>query len=239
MADLSIKVSTFEGPLDLLLHLIEKDKIDIYDIPIVSVTEQYLAYLSAMEEFDMETASEFLLMAATLLQIKSRMLLPAEETQPDGEEEDPRHHLTEMLLAYRKIKQSAAALAQMKAQTGTMLGRQPLFAVVQYVWPQYRAEDLLRAYAGIGGAAVEETVFIEPATYSVRQKMSDILALLAARQGGFALQEIFLAGNRGEQVAAFLALLELLKLGAVVISQAQRFAPIYIFAGQGEHEHVL
>ena len=78
MANLSIKVSDFEGPLDLLVHLIEKDKIDIYDIPIVSITEQYISYLKAMSEFDMEVASEFLVMAATLLQIKCRMLLPKE-----------------------------------------------------------------------------------------------------------------------------------------------------------------
>lgn len=76
MQQLSVKVSSFEGPLDLLIHLIEKDKIDIYDIPIVSITEQYISYLKQLSEFDMELASEFLVMAATLLQIKSRMLLP-------------------------------------------------------------------------------------------------------------------------------------------------------------------
>ena len=86
MADLSLKVSDFEGPLDLLMHLIERDKIDIYDIPIAEITEQYIAYLSAMAEFDMEIASEFLVMAATLLQIKSRMLLPKPAPETDEEE---------------------------------------------------------------------------------------------------------------------------------------------------------
>ena len=90
-SNLSLKLTAFEGPLDLLMHLIERDKIDIYDIPIVSITEQYIAYLRSMSEFDMEVASEFLVMAATLLQIKSRMLLPKEELAEGEEEEaDPR-----------------------------------------------------------------------------------------------------------------------------------------------------
>ncbi|WP_278675867.1 segregation/condensation protein A, partial [Acidaminococcus fermentans] len=85
-----VKLADFEGPLDLLIHLIEKDKIDIYDIPIVSVTEQYIAYLDTMQEYSLDVASEFLLMAAMLLQIKSRMLLPREPEEEGEEEADPR-----------------------------------------------------------------------------------------------------------------------------------------------------
>ena len=110
-SNLSLKLTAFEGPLDLLMHLIERDKIDIYDIPIVSITEQYIAYLRSMSEFDMEVASEFLVMAATLLQIKSRMLLPKEELA-EGEEEDadPRQQLVEMLVEYRRIKRAAVEI---------------------------------------------------------------------------------------------------------------------------------
>ena len=90
MADLSLKLTAFEGPLDLLLHLIERDKVDIYDIPIAAVTEQYISYLRSMSEFDMEVASDFLVMAATLLQIKSRMLLPKQSAEGEEEEADPR-----------------------------------------------------------------------------------------------------------------------------------------------------
>ena len=121
MADLSLKVSDFEGPLDLLMHLIEKDKIDIYDIPIAEITEQYIAYLSAMAEFDMEIASEFLVMAATLLQIKSRMLLPKPAPETDEEEADPRTMLVEMLIEYRRIKACAAKLTEMKTAAGGAL----------------------------------------------------------------------------------------------------------------------
>ena len=99
-----VKLADFEGPLDLLIHLIEKDKIDIYDIPIVSVTEQYIAYINAMQEYSLEVASEFLLMAAMLLQIKSRMLLPKDPEEEGEEEADPRQMLVSMLVEYRKTK---------------------------------------------------------------------------------------------------------------------------------------
>ena len=107
MADLSLKLTAFEGPLDLLLHLIERDKVDIYDIPIAAVTEQYISYLRSMSEFDMEVASDFLVMAATLLQIKSRMLLPKQSAEGEEEEADPRQQLVEMLVEYRRIKRAA------------------------------------------------------------------------------------------------------------------------------------
>jgi len=100
---LEVKLEVFEGPLDLLLHLIEKNKVDIYDIPIVTITEQYLEYIKAMEREDMNVMSEFLVMAATLLDIKCRMLLPAEVNE-EGEEEDPRAELVEKLLEYKMYK---------------------------------------------------------------------------------------------------------------------------------------
>jgi segregation and condensation protein A len=105
MPKLAIKVKDFEGPLDLLLDLIGEDKLNIYDIPIASVTEQYIAYLHQMQEFDMEIATGFVVMAALLLQIKSRMLLPKEE-KVDGADDDvdPRQMLVEMLIEYRKVK---------------------------------------------------------------------------------------------------------------------------------------
>ena len=98
-----VKLQVFEGPLDLLLHLIDKNKIDIYDIPIVEITNQYMDYIKAMEREDLNIMSEFLVMAATLLDIKCRMLLPKEVTE-DGEEEDPRQELVEQLLEYKMYK---------------------------------------------------------------------------------------------------------------------------------------
>ena len=101
--ELSYKLEKFEGPLDLLLHLIEKNKINIYDIPIAEITDQYLEYVSCMEEESLDVVSEFLVMAATLLDIKARMLLPREVSE-EGEEEDPRAELVERLLEYKTYK---------------------------------------------------------------------------------------------------------------------------------------
>ena len=106
---IQVKLEAFEGPLDLLLHLIEKNKVDIYDIPIVSITEQYMDYIAGMKKRDLDVASEFLVMAATLLEIKSRMLLPV-EPEEEGEEEDPRAELVQQLLEYKMYKRMSMEL---------------------------------------------------------------------------------------------------------------------------------
>ena len=112
---ISYKLEHFEGPLDLLLHLIEKNKVSIYDIPIVLITEQYLEYVSSMETEDLNVVSEFLVMAATLIDIKSRMLLPVEVNE-DGEEEDPRAELMARLLEYKMYKYMAQELQELEQQ---------------------------------------------------------------------------------------------------------------------------
>ena len=122
---ISYKLEKFEGPLDLLLHLIEKNKIDIYDIPIVEITKQYLDYVNQMEKEDLNIVSDFLVMAATLLDIKSRMLLPALEVEEDGEETDPRAELVARLLEYKKYKLLAQELAEMEDQAGDVLFKKP------------------------------------------------------------------------------------------------------------------
>lgn len=239
MNDLSLKLSAFEGPLDLLLHLIERDKIDIYDIPIVAITEQYISYLQSLSEFDMEVASEFVVMAATLLQIKSRMLLPKEVREEDEEEADPRQQLIEMLLEYRRIKQAAASLLQLKAEADRYCQRAPMFAeLLERNIPHYPVKELLKALAGVVNANSRPEAFIEPQAFSVQEKMADILKKLQHRPQGFLLSEMFKSGHAGEKVAAFLGVLELLKMGLVTISQAKQFAPIYIFSRQGEAGHV-
>ena len=113
MTEPVVKVLDFEGPLDLLIHLIEKNKMDIYDIPIVSITDQYIEQLHSLGELNLETASQFLVMASLLLQIKSRTLLPARVSE-EGEEEDPREMLVQMLVEYRCIKEAAGQLELMR-----------------------------------------------------------------------------------------------------------------------------
>ena len=159
MSNVSLKLSAFEGPLDLLMHLIESNKIDIYDIPIVEITEQYIGYLRNLQEFDMELASEFLVMAATLLQIKSRMLLPKEAREDEDEGEDPREQLVQMLVEYRRIKRAAIYLRYLKEQADRYVQREPLFSnlVERYV-PSYPVQDLLLALGGEGRAPAQGTL---------------------------------------------------------------------------------
>lgn len=115
-----VKLEAFEGPLDLLLHLIEKNKIDIYDIPIAEITDQYLSYVQAMKETDLDVMSEFLVMAATLLRIKSKMLLPVEESLPE-EEQDPRLELVERLLEYKLYQHMAYELKDLQLDADRQL----------------------------------------------------------------------------------------------------------------------
>lgn len=240
MSEVSLKLSAFEGPLDLLMHLIESNKIDIYDIPIVQITEQYIGYLRNLQEFDMELASEFLVMAATLLQIKSRMLLPKQAREDDEEEEDPRQQLVQMLVEYRRIKRAALNLRYLKEEADRHAQREPMFAnlVERYV-PSYSLRELLLALANVlresGGRPL---AYIEPQAFSVQEKMAEILQRLQGRSNGFLLSELLQSGKAGEKVAAFLGVLELLKMGLITISQHEAFAPIYIFSKQGEASHV-
>ena len=231
MADLSLKVSDFEGPLDLLMHLIEKDKIDIYDIPIAEITEQYIAYLSAMAEFDMEVASEFLVMAATLLQIKSRMLLPKPAPEEAEDEADPRAMLVEMLIEYRRIKKCAAKLLELKENAARYVYRKPLAeGKINRSIAQYKAADLVKSLLALLAAGQEATAYIERQEFSVQEKMAEIVSLLKRRLNGVEFKEVFSrTGSRSEKIAGFLALLELLKLNVITITQTEAFAPIYIF----------
>ena len=115
MSAIDVKLNVFEGPLDLLLHLIEKNKVNIYDIPIVTITEQYLEYVNNMEEEDLDVMSEFLVMAATLIKIKSKMLLPKDEEDPE-DEEDPREELVRRLLEYKMYKYAAGELKDLEIE---------------------------------------------------------------------------------------------------------------------------
>ena len=235
MSNLSLKLQAFEGPLDLLLSFIDKDKIDIYDIPIVSITEQYMAYLRTMSEFDMEVASEFIVMAATLLQIKSRMLLPKQTAVEEEEEGDPRQMLVEMLLEYRRIKACAAVLADMKAANALVFTREPYFAhSVKTSLAKYDFSVLLKALSNITTKEGMQEAFITPQAFSVQEKMAEILELLQIKPQGILFQQLLTVDARGEKIAAFLAVLELLKDGRITVNQAAPFTPIYIFANEGD-----
>ena len=239
MADPVVRVLDFEGPLDLLIHLIEKNKMDIYDIPIVSITDQYISYLHSFTETDLEAASQFLVMASLLLQIKSRMLLPKTELE-DEDEADPRAMLVQMLLEYRCIKAVAKQLETMKQTAARQHTRRPYFADSKLRnLHYYPVSELLLALAGLSGSLRRQIAVVDRQEYDVGAKMQEIVKLLENYPEGIEFEKAFVkSGSSGEMVASFLAVLELLRLQVVRISQSMAFAPIYIFL-RTVHEPVL
>ncbi|SDD37458.1 segregation and condensation protein A [Sporomusa acidovorans] len=225
----NIKLEAFEGPLALLMHLIEKNQIDIYNIPIAEITEQYLAYLKAMEHFNIEVASEFLVMAATLLQIKSRMLLPR-PVRVDAVEEDidPRQELVERLIEYRKFKQVAGLFEKLGSERGQFITRFPQEFAKQFPLPEGLClDDLLKAYVTLWESTIPSFAIIAPEQISVKDKMQDIITLLRNNDGSMELSKtIIRTGSRSEFIAAFLAVLELVRLKQIEVYQKRQFEPI-------------
>lgn len=227
-----IQLAAFEGPLALLLHLIEKSQIDIYDIPIAELTEQYLAYLAAMEEFNIDVASDFLVMAATLLQIKSRLLLPKPpKAEPEElEEDDPRQELVNRLLEYRKFKQMAEYLEGLSAAREQYATRAPQVIPHVPTLPEGITVDMLtKAFLAVWESGLDDYAIVNREEISIQDKMQDILQLLHKYDGRLEFsQTIIRSGTKREVIAAFLALLELIKLQRVTVTQKGSFAAIYI-----------
>ena len=238
MVDYKIKIDAFEGPMDLLMHLIEKNKIDIYDIPIAELTRQYLDYLDKFREFNMEIASSFLVMAATLLQIKSRMMLP-KAPQAEGEpEEDPRFELVQRILEYRKFKQVSQVLGDMAGVQERFVAREPMELPVHHLPPgNLSLRQLVEAFHTVLSVKEELSIpkaLVEPEEYSIKDKMEDIILLLGRSRGKLLFSEAFRSGTRGELIVTFLALLELMKLRTVTVKQQRSFAEIYICVREEE-----
>ena len=231
MPNYNIKIQDFEGPLDLLMHLIEKDKVDIYDIPIVDIAEQYITYLNAMKEFDMDVASDFLVMAATLLQIKSRMLLPKPPVESEEEQEDPRQMLVDMLVEYRKIRIQAKMLTESLATALGYHQRKPMqFPDIRKKIKPLTFEDLLESLNGLLTRQDHEPALIERQRFNVQDKMKNIIDLLEENNHSLEFSALITNNvSRSEIVASFLAILELMRLNRITIRQARPFSPIIIF----------
>ena len=231
--DYNIKLEAFEGPMALLLHLIEKDRIDIYDIPVASVAEQYLAYLRAWSEFNMEVATEFLTMASTLLLIKSRMLLPKpvkpEETG-EADEGDPRALLVERLIEYRRYREAGDALHQFLQRRQRYIHRLPQVFTVERALPRgLTIEDLLTAFSSLWETVAEEYRTIAREEITVQDKMTDIVGLLESCGGRMEFrQALKRAGSKTEIVSAFLAILELIRMRRIRVQQPEAFGPIFL-----------
>jgi segregation and condensation protein A len=227
---LEVFLEAFEGPLDLLLYLIRKQNFNILDIPLADVTRQYLAYVEQIRKRNLELASEYLLMAAMLIEIKSRMLLPPRKSAEGREVEDPRAELVRRLLEYEQMKLAAARLDALP-----VLGRDFLRAQVTIEqslaprFPDVAADELREAWqAIIARARLVEHHHIGRAQLSVREHMSLVLRKLQGRR--FALFEDLFETSRGVAVVVvtFIALLELARERLLEVTQAEAFAPIYV-----------
>jgi len=227
---LQLFLEAFEGPLDLLLYLIRKQNFNILDIPMASVTRQYLAYVEQIRKTNLELASDYLLMAAMLIEIKSRMLLPPKKSLDGAEPEDPRAELVRRLIEYEQMKLAAARIDALP-----LLGRDFLRAQVvieQSIAPRFPdvdADELRAAWADIlKRAKLTQHHRITREQLSVREHMSIVLRALQGRR--FAMFEDLFDVTRGPQVlvVTFIALLELAREHLLEVTQAEAFAPIYV-----------
>ena len=227
---LEIFLEAFEGPLDLLLYLIRKQNFNILDIPMLSVTRQYLAYVEQIRNRNLELAAEYLLMAAMLIEIKSRMLLPSKKAAPGEEAEDPRAELVRRLLEYEQMKLAAARLNALPVAGRDFVTAQIAGdAVIQTRLPDVNPADLQAAWQGIlQRARLVQHHTISREQLSVREHMTLVLRRLQG-QRFMAFEALFDDSHSvAVVVVMFVAILELAKETMVQITQAESFAPIYL-----------
>lgn len=234
---LEVLLDSFSGPLDLLLYLIKKQNIDIFDIPIVQITQQYLQYIQAMEAKQMELAAEYLLMAAMLAEIKSRMLLPIKEAAQEEEDFDPRMALVEKLKAYEQIKYAAQALDHCPRQErDVFLARSDCShsELPEPLIPVELSELLSAMQSLISREAYFSKHQISTEPLSVKARMTAILNLLMTEKR-LELKDLYqVEEGRAGIIVSLLAILELARKSLLYITQTQAFSPIYIQAVMDE-----
>jgi len=234
---LPIRLDNFEGPLDLLLHLIKRNEVNIYDIPIALITAQYLDTIKFMQELDLDIAGEFLVMAATLIHIKSKMLLPRPETATnvDGDEEDPRDVLVRRLLEHQKFK-AAAELLHEREQLRAAQWRRPDERVAQIAGNDYEPElevdlfSLLSAFQSVvQRSRVRPPMLLPAEEVPVEVRMEQLLERLSETEAcGF--EDLFAdVHDKGGLIVTFLALLEMIRLKLVRVFQSGSFGPIRVY----------
>jgi segregation and condensation protein A len=236
MAEYKIKFEVFEGPLDLLLHLIKKEEVDIYEVDLTRLATQFIEYIDVMRVLDLEIAGEFLVMASTLMYIKSRELLPKDLQAPTGEEEegeDPRWELIRQLVAYKKFKDAAAQLQQREIDQENTFPRLPIRPEIpEPASPKLEASlfDLINAVSAVlkrvGQRPDLRDIFEDK--WSVSDRI-EFLLKLAAEKGLLKFSDLFAsATSRSQVVCTFLALLELIRLKQLVCLQSEDFGEIEI-----------
>jgi segregation and condensation protein A len=234
--DIKIKLQSFEGPLDLLVHLIKKNQVNVYDIPIAIITEQYLEYLDLMQELNLDVASEFLVMAATLIHIKSRMLLPRPEAALlDDVIEDPRDALVQRLLEHQKFKAAAELLHDRETLRGAQWTR-PDSRIEAVVGEDYEAElevdlfGLLSAFKLVLERARERPPMpLPPEQISIEARIDQLLERLSETEAcGF--EDLFHdVATRADMIVTFIALLEMIRLKLIRVFQSGHTGPIRIY----------
>lgn len=249
-----VRLEVFEGPLDLLLYLIDKNKVDIYDIPIVTITNQYMEYIRELKERDMNVMSEFLVMAATLIDIKCRMLLPREVGE-DGEEEDPRDELVQKLLEYKLVRYISVELKDRQLESGYNLFRKR--AIPQEVRDYSEPVDYDELVGDVNLARLND-IFkellkrqedkIDPvrSTFGNIEKEEVDISLKATyieaytrEHGSFSFRSLLeKQGSKSELIVTFLVILEMIKIGKVTIEQQDTFSDIIITNNENNNERV-
>lgn len=248
MSEINVKIDAFEGPLDLLLHLIQHLEIDIYDIPIAEVTSQYLTYIQTMKVLELDIAGDYLVMAATLMAIKSKLLLPKQELVLDTElelieeGEDPRDALVEQLLEYQKYKKAAAVLKTKEEERSQYYTKEPqnldqLQKNVPLEPLKISTLDLVVAFQKLltkrlNKAPLQTKVMAEEVTIS--EKMAFILTSVSSSSSktGIRFTDLFTEPTKKDMVTTFMALLELIKEQTVSFQQAEKYGEILIYAAK-------
>lgn len=248
MQQYNVKIDAFEGPLDLLLHLINRLEIDIYDIPVAEITEQYLLYIHTMKELQLDIASEYLVMAATLLAIKSKMLLPKheeelfEETYENAQDENPMEELVERLIEYRKYKEAAIDFKALEEERGLMFTKPPsdLSDFAKDIQPE-KIDLNVTIYDMIGAfqkllrrQKLQKPLSTKIARQEIpiEQRMSEILNDLREFKGKKSFTTLFPNSDREQIVVTFLAVLELIKRKEIIIEQEGNFSEIFLSAAE-------
>ncbi len=244
--DIEFKLETFEGPLDLLFHLIEKNKIDIYDIPIGEITNQYMMYISDLSNKDMDNMSEFLLMAATLIEIKSNMLLPKVPLSDDEEENDPREELVRKLIEYKKVKMAAEIFDEKQQFAEVYLFKAPDSEIIDKIRENQPKEiseildgiDLVMLYQAFRDVLKRQDIkkdkirggfnSVKRDLFTVEDKIQYISDLLFLKKE-FKFSDAFKKdASKQEIVTTFLAVLELIKIKKIIVKQNNNFDDIFI-----------
>lgn len=241
MTEMTFKTAVFEGPLDLLLHLIKELEIDIYDIPVAQITDQYLEYIHTMKELQLDIAGDYIVMAATLLAIKSRTLLPKKIVEEDllvedYEGEDPREELVEQLVAYKQFKEVAIDLKDKEKERQQLFTKAPLPLIEEVALPETEEErvsmaDLLGAFHKMmrrKKLAKPLQTTIARSEISIEERMNDMIELISRNKEAVMFETLFEENSRSMLVVSFLALLELMKRQTITVEQEGSFAGLMV-----------